>query len=626
MINLSEEIKKELDYFRRMNEHFIINAGQSTVKVSDADQKLLYMALSASLAMDISEDGFFEEFTVTDKAISGKDEIQIDAYAFIETESTNVKHLHIFQYKLHETDKKAVSPVELMNFTTLVNNTFVHPELRADMALLNPILNEIAQKVEKFTVRRQRKIEVHCHFINNAQGVTKANEKSINDVLGRFEYDKQHHNFKVQVYGLRDIVELAVDGKIRVDSESIDFILDSGQYSYRYEDNSNRTSLGLPKRVFIGICNVNEFIRLQNKYHHNQLYSENIRLYLGDRAAVNKDIISTITSAESIWFPYMNNGISIICDEFELGSHSVNKTINIELKNMQIINGCQTVNALYSAKYGEQTQDNFRASNIVVRIYQIDPNQHDFKLNVIKTTNNQNAVKTFSLLANDPIQIKIAEILKKLDYLYDRKGEAKQSSTNKVVSMPNGALAYRAIFEFAAQSLRSRIGQSRVFQKTEYEKIYKNAALEDDILLFELSSKLLVSSIILDTVRDLVRENTDLYIAKLPIFKKSTYYLAGFAYALKKASIDSFIQEILELLIENNPAKIKGIDVPNKVISKIKDTFKNMVSKFTTFYKSISLDKTDIDNLLKSQSFGREYIKLIEDEIGKIPYPDDNEL
>ena len=322
----------------------------------------------------------------------------------------------------------------------------------------------------------------------------------------------------------------------------------------------------------------------------------------------------------------MNNGISIICDEFELGSHSANKTINIELKNMQIINGCQTVNALYSAKYGEQTQDNFRASNIVVRIYQIDPNQHDFKLSVIKATNNQNAVKTFSLLANDPIQIKIAETLKKLDYLYDRKGEAKQSSTNKVVSMPNGALAYRAIFEFAAQSLRSRIGQSRVFQKTEYEKIYKNAALEDDNLLFELSSKLLVSSIILDTVRDLVRENTDLYIAKLPIFKKSTYYLAGFAYALNKASIDSFIQEIVELLIDNNPAKIKGIDVPNKVISKIKDTFKDLVSQFTTFYSSISLDKTDIDNLLKSQSFGREYRDLIEKTIGKIPYSDENEL
>lgn len=621
---LNDEIRNELDYFKRMNEHFIIAAGKSTVSVSDADDRIMYMALSASLAMDISEDGFFEEFTITDTALSGKEEMQIDAYAFIETESTNVKHLHIFQYKLHDTDKKAVSPIELMNFTTLVNNTFVHPELRSDTALFDTVLKEINQKVQSFQSKRGRKIEVHCHFINNAQGINRSNEKSINDVLGRFEYDKQHHNFKVQIYGLRDIVELAVEGKIRVDSENIDFIID-GQSSYRYEDNSDRTSLGLPKRVFIGICNVNEFIRLQNKYHHNQLYSENIRLYLGDRAAVNKDIINTITNAESIWFPYMNNGISIICDELILGSHSPNKTLNIELKNMQIINGCQTVNALYSAKYGEQTQDNFRASNIVVRIYQIDPNQHDFKLSVIKATNNQNAVKTFSLLANDPIQVKIADTLKKLDYLYDRKGEAKQSSHKKVISMPNGALAYRAIYEFAAQSLRSRIGQSRVFQKVEYERIYKNNALEDDNLLFTLSSKLLVSSIILDTVRDLVKENTETYIEKLPIFKKSTYYLLGLSYAINRQVIDDFTGELINLLAENNPAKIRGIDVPNKLIEVVKATFDDTVLRFIEFYKNTKLDKIDIDNLLKSPSFGREYRDLIETIIGKILHADESD-
>ena len=296
---LNDDIKRELDYFKRMNEHFTIKVGHKTIKVSDAKDNILYMALSASLAMDISEDGFFEEFTITDKEITGRDEMQIDAYAFIETESTNVKQLHLFQYKIHNDENHAVSPIELLNFTTLMNNTFVHPELRDNNVLLNSVFNEIDQRVNTFLSRRARKIVVHCHFINNAKGIYKANEKSINDILGRFEYDKQHHNFKVQVYGLKDIIELAVEGKIRVDNENINFIVD-GQHSYRYEDNSNRTSLGLPKRVFIGICNVNEFIRLQNKYHHNQLYAENIRLYLGDRAAVNKDIINTISGSVEI--------------------------------------------------------------------------------------------------------------------------------------------------------------------------------------------------------------------------------------------------------------------------------------------------------------------------------------
>jgi AIPR protein len=614
---LNDEIKKELDYFKRMNEHFTINAGNGTVNVANASEEITYMSLSASLAMDLFEEGFFENFQITDKLISGKQELLLDAYAFIETESTNEKHLHLFQYKLHQSDEKSTSPTELRDFATLMNDTFVHPELRDNNLVLNPVLNEIDQKVQSFLNKKGRKIAVYCHFINNAKGVNRSNIEAINSVLGRFEQDKQLYRFNIQVYGLQDIIDLSVDGKIKVVSENLDFILD-GQHSFRYEDNSKRTSLGLPKRVFIGMCNVNEFIRLQNKYHNNQLYSENIRLYLGDRGAVNKDIINTITNIESIWFPYMNNGISIICDEIIVGTPKANSSINVELKNLQIINGCQTVNALFSAKYGEKTKDYFKPANILVRIYEIDSSQTDFKLNVIKATNNQNAVKTYSLLANDPLQIAIGNVIKEFDYLYDRKGEAKQIPNKKIVSMPNGALAYRAVYMAAAQSLRSRMGESRVFQKTEYEKIYKNSALEEDNDLFLLSCKLLTSTIILDTIRDLVRENADNYIASLPVFKKSTYYIAGLVYALNKNEIDDLTKKMVKLLIENNHAKIKGINVPNTIIKLINEKFSSVVENFIRFYDSLKLDKTDIDNLLKSSDFGKSYKKHIESISGTI--------
>lgn len=618
---LNDEIKKELDYFKRMNNHFTINAGKSTSKISEVDDKILFMALSASLSMDFTEDGFFEEFQITDKAISGKDEIQLDAYAFIETESTNERHLHLFQFKLHETEKNAVSPIELMNFATLMNNIFVHPELRSNETILNPILNEIDQKVQSFlNLRRGNKIVVQCHFINNAQGITKSNEKLINELLGRFENDKKQNHFKIQVYGLKDIIELAVDGKIRVESENVNFVID-GQNSYRFENNLDKKISDLPKKVFIGICNVNELIRLQNKYHNNQLYAENIRLYLGDRGAVNKDIINTITSVESIWFPYMNNGISIICDEISLGipkTDNTDKTINVELKNLQIINGCQTVNALYNAKFGKKTQDNFQPANILVKIYQIEPNQADFKLNVIKATNNQNSVKTYSLLANDPIQIAIGNAIKQFDYLYDRKGEAKQSKSKKVVSMPNGALAYRSVYMAAAQSLRSRMGESRVFEKKEYEKIYKNSALENQEELYLLSSKLFTSSIILDTIRDLVGENAVKFTNSIPVFKKSTYYFTGLIYALNKKSIDDLTAQMVELLKEDNFAKTKGLDIPSKIINVLIQNFESTVNNFANFYYSVKLEKTDIDNLLKSGDFGKQYINHIKSIIGSI--------
>ena len=370
---ISEEIRQELDFFKRTNEHFEIEAGKATCKVKNATDEMLYMAMSASLAMNYSEDGFFENFVITDKKISGKSELQIDAYALIETESSKVKQLHVFQYKLHKDEKNSASPVDLLNFTTFVNNNFVHPSLM-EKPSENEVIIEIKKEVDKFLTRRDRRIVVYCHFINNARGITKSNQKDIEEVFERFIRDKQTRQFSVQVYGEKEILELAHEGKIQVGSETIELLNDRSMYSYRLEDNSNRPNVGLPSKVVIGLCNVNEFIRLQKKYHNNQLYAENIRLYLGDKGNVNKDIIRTITGFESLWFPYMNNGISIICDKLTIGNENEKKHIqNFTIDNMQIINGCQTVNALYSAKYGESTKDNFHPANVMVRIYEIDP-------------------------------------------------------------------------------------------------------------------------------------------------------------------------------------------------------------------------------------------------------------
>jgi hypothetical protein len=620
---ISEDLQQELDFFKRTNEHFEIEAGKSSTEVKNATNEILYMAMSASLVMDYSEDGFFENFVITDKSISGRSELQIDAYALIETESSKVKQLHIFQYKLYANDSKSASPVELLNFATFVNNNFVHPEF-LEKPSDNEVVAEIKTKCDEFLKgRRDRRIIVYCHYINNATGIYRNNEKEINNVLARFNADRQLLGFSIQVYGVKEILELAREGKIQVGSESLELV-NEGMYSYRLEDNSKRESLGLPKKVIVGMCNVNEFIRLQNKYHHNQLYAENIRLYLGDRGNVNKDIIATITSSESLWFPYMNNGISIICDSLAIGNTNAAKHVQtFTLENMQIINGCQTVNALYSAKYGENTRDNFRPANVMVRIYEINPSQTDFKMNIIKATNNQNSVKSYSLMANDPIQIRIAEVLKKFNIIYDRKGEGKNIQGNQmIISMVNVALAYRAVYLFMARSLRSGLGKSRVFQKTEYDKIFNGNLLEEgnEKQLDELCFKFIIANGILDAIREQIQQDNAKYLGKLPIFKKSTYYLAGYMYASRKTDFDALQKNMTEVFQSDNEQKLRGMNFPNKVTEIVKTYFDAMVTSFIAFYNNLKdIDKTDIDNLLKNKSFDEAYKKELETMIGKLP-------
>ena len=620
---ISEDLQQELDFFKRTNEHFEIEAGNSSTEVKNATNEILYMAMSASLVMDYSEDGFFENFVITDKSISGRSELQIDAYALIETESSKVKQLHIFQYKLYANDSKSASPVELLNFATFVNNNFVHPEF-LEKPSDNEVVAEIKTKCDEFLKgRRDRRIIVYCHYINNATGIYRNNEKEINNVLARFNADRQLLGFSIQVYGVKEILELAREGKIQVGSESLELV-NEGMYSYRLEDNSKRESLGLPKKVIVGMCNVNEFIRLQNKYHHNQLYAENIRLYLGDRGNVNKDIIATITSSESLWFPYMNNGISIICDSLAIGNTNAAKHVQtFTLENMQIINGCQTVNALYSAKYGENTRDNFRPANVMVRIYEINPSQTDFKMNIIKATNNQNSVKSYSLMANDPIQIRIAEVLRKFNIIYDRKGEGKNIQGNQmIISMVNVALAYRAVYLFMARSLRSGLGKSRVFQKAEYDKIFNGNLLEEgnEKQLDELCFKFIIANGILDAIREQIQQDNAKYLGKLPIFKKSTYYLAGYMYASRKTDFDTLQKNMTEVFQSDNEQKLRGMNFPNKVTEIVRTYFDAMITSFIAFYNNLKdIDKTDIDNLLKNKSFDEAYKKELETMIGKLP-------
>lgn len=620
---ISEDLQQELDFFKRTNEHFEIEAGKSSTEVKNATNEILYMAMSASLVMDYSEDGFFENFVITDKSISGRSELQIDAYALIETESSKVKQLHIFQYKLYANDSKSASPVELLNFATFVNNNFVHPEF-LEKPSDNEVVAEIKTKCDEFLKgRRDRRIIVYCHYINNATGIYRNNEKEINNVLARFNADRQLLGFSIQVYGVKEILELAREGKIQVGSESLELV-NEGMYSYRLEDNSKRESLGLPKKVIVGMCNVNEFIRLQNKYHHNQLYAENIRLYLGDRGNVNKDIIATITSSESLWFPYMNNGISIICDSLAIGNTNAAKHVQtFTLENMQIINGFQTVNALYSAKYGENTRDNFRPANVMVRIYEINPSQTDFKMNIIKATNNQNSVKSYSLMANDPIQIRIAEVLRKFNIIYDRKGEGKNIQGNQmIISMVNVALAYRAVYLFMARSLRSGLGKSRVFQKAEYDKIFNGNLLEEgnEKQLDELCFKFIIANGILDAIREQIQQDNAKYLGKLPIFKKSTYYLAGYMYASRKTDFDTLQKNMTEVFQSDNEQKLRGMNFPNKVTEIVRTYFDAMITSFIAFYNNLKdIDKTDIDNLLKNKSFDEAYKKELETMIGKLP-------
>ena len=97
---LSDEIKAEIEYFKKLHDSFSVELGSKVVPIIQTSDEVLYMLLSASLVMDLTEDELFDNFVITDKSLTGKKETLIDAYALIDTQNTKEKQLHIFQYKL----------------------------------------------------------------------------------------------------------------------------------------------------------------------------------------------------------------------------------------------------------------------------------------------------------------------------------------------------------------------------------------------------------------------------------------------------------------------------------------------------------------------------------------------
>lgn len=122
------------------------------------------------------------------------------------------------------------------------------------------------------------------------------------------------------------------------------------------------------------------------------LFEENIREYLGN-SGINKKIIETLKDSKSrVNFFYYNNGITIICDDANITTDSGNKQVDI--KNPQIVNGCQTVNSIVEALKGFDTKEiksEFKNVYVISKILVTEKDEQFYK-NVVEYTNSQNSI------------------------------------------------------------------------------------------------------------------------------------------------------------------------------------------------------------------------------------------
>ena len=149
---------------------------------------------------------------------------------------------------------------------------------------------------------------------------------------------------------------------------------------------------------------------------NEDVFNENVRVFLKLKNRINEKIYETALSKENFEFFYLNNGITLVCEECSYIPNTFSPPVKI--KNFQIVNGGQTTHAIFEAfKKNEDLVNNVL---VLIRIYET---KKDYKISekISETTNSQNPVRTRDLHANDRIQKKLEEEFQSLGYFYERK-------------------------------------------------------------------------------------------------------------------------------------------------------------------------------------------------------------
>lgn len=221
------------------------------------------------------------------------------------------------------------------------------------------------------------------------------------------------------------------------------------------------------------IVNASAFsIKTLYAQHNIQLLSKNLRYHIAGRE-IDQGINETIrTAPESFWMK--NNGITIICDDFEADGREV------RLRNFSIINGGQTTYMLHKNPNINQEEDLYLPCKIIRNDGETEDERNNFSLAIAKAANTQKPIKAVDLKANAPEQMRFSRAMREEGIFYQTKrGEEvprayKEDYLNTAL-LEVGKLALAAIFQMPCAS---RNKPSTLYRPEYYEKIFNGNQMQ----------------------------------------------------------------------------------------------------------------------------------------------------
>jgi len=389
---MTHAIKKAYlhDKIEKLTSELLIDNGEAFLK-------LVYSSLFDSDIEDIDEADVIE----------GSQEKQIDIIKIIE-EDENFTTVNIVQCKFED----GFGSNALICLKNGLDWIFNKPKDEYEK-LGNP---NLVRKIKEIRELRQNlglsNMTINIYFIT--AGDTARFSSEFKQEMAAFDNYKTsgYRSFNTYIWGVNEFVNHLnkIESSDKIIDQNIQIVYDVNQPSVIKTNSGGYTGV---------ICSVraSEIVRLIEEDIQGVIFNKNIRKYLGSHKKISRTIYDACSSGDSKLFWFLNNGITIVCDKVDFVPDPDKP--HVKVKNLQIVNGCQTSMTLKQAKLDDKLMGE---TTILVRIYATDRDDPKFTDKITISTNNQNKIGARDLKANEPIQIELQRLLKeRYGYYYERK-------------------------------------------------------------------------------------------------------------------------------------------------------------------------------------------------------------
>ena len=195
----------------------------------------------------------------------------------------------------------------------------------------------------------------------------------------------------------------------------------------------------------------------------SRLLERNVRAFLSFKGPVNKGILQTIEEEPHKFIAY-NNGLTATASRIEINDENTKIT---KIYDFQIVNGGQTTNSIYRAKYSNKMDVSKVFVPLKLCVLSKD-DMDEFGPRIAKFSNKQNAVKDTDFSSSNPIYIAM-----------------EQQSRNVYAPAPDGLQTEtKWYFErFRGQYADDLANERTPAAKKKFERIYPRAQKLDKSLL-----------------------------------------------------------------------------------------------------------------------------------------------